>query len=537
MINRRKIKQVIGELPYTVELYWNLYKRHKPWQAHFNLDLLEEVLPEAVQQAEKSRQLHFESSGSDLGWKCEAKKIFIFSSLHYWINYIALLSVALAGKGHQVTLSFLPYASWDQPIDKFDLRRQNLYARQVLGTASSILQVQSLLDVTPFSKVLPSELERAIDEVSVFDTQYTLSVEDISKEEDLYQLRYERNQEAARCGRAWLMAHKPDVVVVPNGTIQEMGVVYRVAQQLGLQTVTFEFSEQRERIWLAQNSEIMRNDTDALWAAHGQDPVDESKLKQLRDLYSARVDAKTWKNFTRRWQETPTQGGKAVRKKLNLDDRPVVLLATNVLGDSLTLGRQVFSKSMVEWIKRTVHYFSDRQDVQLVIRVHPGEMLTLGTSVVDVIESALDQIPSHIFLVKPDAKINTYDILDITDLGLVYSTTVGLEMAMRGIPVVVAGQTHYRDRGFTHDPTSWDMYFSILDKQLADTKPAQLTQEQVELAWRYAYLFFFEFPKPFPWHLLDLGDDIKTRSMEFVLSDEGQEKYGEAFDLFCGIQG
>jgi hypothetical protein len=55
-------------------------------------------------------------------------------------------------------------------------------------------------------------------------------------------------------------------------------------------------------------------------------------------------------------------------KKLNLDDRPVILLATNVLGDSLTLGRQVFSKSMAEWVEETVRYFADRQDVQLVIR-------------------------------------------------------------------------------------------------------------------------------------------------------------------------
>ena len=529
MINRRKLKQVLGELPYTVELYWHLYKRRKPWQAHFNLDLLEDVLPEAVQQAFMNRQMRYGASGIYPG-----KKIFIFASLHYWMEYAALLGVALAGKGHQVTLSFLPYASWDQPIDKFDLRRQNLYARQVLSPANALLQVQSLLDVNPFSKTLPLELEQAVDEISVFDAQYTLQIEDITKEEDVYKLRYERNRDAACSARAWLMAHKPDVVIVPNGTIQEMGIIFHVGRQLGLQTVTFEFSEQRERIWLAQNSEIMRNDTDALWAAHGDEPLDEAKLQQLQELFSARVDAKIWKNFTRQWQELPTQGGESVRNKLHLDDRPVILLATNVLGDSLTLGRQVFSQSMSEWIERTVRYFSDRQDVQLVIRVHPGEMLTRGSSMVDVIESALGKIPTHIKLVKPDVKINTYDILDITDLGLVYSTTVGLEMAMRGIPVVVAGQTHYRNRGFTYDPVSWEMYFSILNDNLADLESAKLTQEQVELAWRYAYLFFFAFPKPFPWHLLDLQEDIKSRPVSFVLGEEGSRIYHETFECLIG---
>jgi hypothetical protein len=523
MMNRRRLKRVLAQLPYTVELYWHLVQRNKPWQAHFKLDLLESVLPVAVQQAKD--RLQTQSPG---------KKVYIFASLHYWIEYAALMAVALAGRGHQVTLSFLPYASWDALIEKFDLRRQNLYARQVLSAASSLLQVQSLLDVRPFSLELPKELERAVDEVSVYDAQYTLQVENITKEEAIYQIRSERNREAARNARAWLLAHKPDIVIVPNGTIQEMGVVYRVARHLNLETVTFEFSDQRERIWLAQNSEIMRHNTDLLWAARGNAALTEADIKKLQDLYAARVDAKTWQNFTRKWQGTPSEGGKSTRKKLNLDDRPVILLATNVLGDSLTLGRQVFSKTMAEWIEETLRYFKDRQDIQLVIRVHPGEVLTQGASIVEVVKTALGDIPEHIILIEPEVKINTYDILDITDLGLVYSTTVGLEMAMRGIPVIVAGQTHYRNRGFTSDPETWAMYFSTLDAHLTNLDAVQLTEEQVELAWRYAYLFFFEFPKPFPWHLLDLKDDIHSRPMAYVLGQEGEARYGETFDYLTG---
>jgi hypothetical protein len=521
---RSGVKKILAQLPYSVELYWQLVQRHKPWQAHFNLDLLEDVLPDAVQQAEMLvRQ------------QAASKKVFIFATLHYWIEYAALLGVALAGLGHQVTFSFLPYANWDKPIEKFDLRRQNLYARQVLSRAGSLLQVQSLLDVRPFSRILPAELEKAVHEVSLFDAQYTLQVEAIHKDEEVYQLRQERNREAALSARTWLMAHKPDVVIVPNGTIQEMGVVYRVARHLDIPTVTFEFSDQRERIWLAQDTEVMRHNTDALWSARGADPLDETMRGQLENLYAARVDAKTWKNFGRKWQETPTQGGDSVRKALGLDDRPVILLATNVLGDSLTLGRQVFSQTMAEWVEQTIAYFVSRDDVQLVIRIHPGELIINGTSISAVIEAALDGIPPHFRIIKPEEKINTYDLLDITDLGLVYSTTVGLEMAMRGIPVITAGQTHYRKRGFTHDPETWAMYYSILEETLSDLQAAQLTRAQVELAWRYAYLFFFEFPRPFPWHLLDLQEDIKSRPISFVLEKEGGRKYHETFEFLTGV--
>jgi hypothetical protein len=257
-------------------------------------------------------------------------------------------------------------------------------------------------------------------------------------------------------------------------------------------------------------------------------------LHQLQELFSAREDAKTWQNFARQWQDLPTEGGGAIREKLGLDDRPVVLLATNVLGDSLTLGRQTFSETMAEWIERTVQYFAGREDVQLVIRVHPGETLTHGTSMVDVVRAALGEVPAHIHLVGPEEKVNTYDVVDIADLGLVYTTTVGLEMALRGIPVVVAGQTHYRNRGFTHDPDTWDAYFESLDNLLGDLEAARLTQEQVELAWRYAYLFFFTFPKPFPWHLLGLKDDFRQRPLAFVLGTEGTKRYGETFEFLAG---
>ncbi len=522
-MNKRALKKILGEIPYTVELYWQLVQRHKPWKAHFNLDDLAAVLPEAVQQA----KLFSESAEP-------GKKIFVFASLHYWIEFSTLLSLALAGKGHQVTLSFLPYAAWDRPIGKFDLRRQNLYAREVLRKAAPPLDVQSLLDVTPFSQTIPLPISKAVDEVSVFDTQYTLQVENITKEEELYQLRYERNLQAALAARAWLVAHRPDVVIVPNGTIQEMGIVYRVARYLDIDTVTFEFGDQRERIWLAQNAEIMRHETDDLWQARKNDELTEVQLQRLQDLFAARQDAKTWKNFARRWQDSPTKGGESVRRKLKLDARPVVLLATNVLGDSLTLGRQVFSQTMAEWIERTVKYFAARDDVQLVIRVHPGETLTHGTSMVEVVHNVLGEIPEHIHLIAPDAKVNTYDLVDIADLGLVYTTTVGLEMAMRGIPVIVAGETHYRKRGFTHDPDSWDHYFEELDTLLADLESARLTEAQIDLSWRYAYLFFFAFPLPFPWHLLDLMEDIRSRPMAYVLGKEGSRRYDETFKFLAG---
>jgi hypothetical protein len=251
-------------------------------------------------------------------------------------------------------------------------------------------------------------------------------------------------------------------------------------------------------------------------------------------LEDARTSARKYGKGTRFWQDAVSIGGEQLRKTLGLDDRPIVLLPTNVLGDTLTLGRNIFTASMAEWIERTVQYFAGRKDVQLVVRVHPGERLMKGPSMQGVIERALPERPEHIHVIGPMEKINTYDIMEIASLGLAYTTTVGLEMAMRGAPVIVAGNTHYRGRGFTYEPSGWDEYFALLEKILSDPSAHRLASEQIETAWNYAYRFFFEFPLNFPWRLMHFWKDVEVWPLQRVLSEEGQGEFGQTFRYLAG---
>ncbi|HEX9090626.1 MAG TPA: hypothetical protein VF831_04015, partial [Anaerolineales bacterium] len=184
--------------------------------------------------------------------------------------------------------------------------------------------------------------------------------------------------------------------------------------------------------------------------------------------------------------------------------------------------------------ERTVGYFAAHPEVQLVARIHPGELITNGPSVADVVHRALPSIPEHIHLVPADARVNTYDIVEIADLGLVYTTTVGMEMAMSGVPVIVVGNTHYRNKGFTLDPQTWEGYFELLNKVLVDPEPYRLSGGQVEQAWNYAYRFFFEYPQPFPWHLLHFWKDQDTWPLARLYSDEGLSAYQSTFNHLVG---
>ncbi len=522
---KQVVKQLLGQIPFTAELYYLLRQQRKQPFSRFSLKHLQTELPGLMEQAVEMRK----NAAPE-----KVRKVFIFAALHYWIEHATLLGLALGAQGHQVTLGYLPYSDWRENVSRFDLRRQNLYARKILSQTSPVLETVSFLPTRTLLTRLPDDVMEAVRLVSKYDVQYTLQVEDIDLNSEIYKLRLERNTEIARAALLYLKANRPDVVIVPNGTIQELGVVYRLARHLGIRTVTYEFGDQRQRIWLAQNSEVMRQETEKLWESRDGHTLTSGQMERMHQLFTARQRGALWENFARSWQGTPTQGGSQARQALGLDDRPLVLLATNVLGDSLTLGRQVFSQSMAEWISRTVQYFAGRNDVQLVIRIHPGEQLTHGQSMVDVVRQVLPRLPENIHLIGPKEKVNTYDLVEVADLGLVYTTTVGMEMAMYGVPVITSGQTHYRGRGFTNDPDSWVSYFKLLGQILSKPSAYRLTRQQVESAWEYAYRFFFDYPRPFPWHLVRVWEDYKTRPLTSVLSEEGMQQYGQTFRYLLG---
>lgn len=260
-IAKDALKKLLGELPFTAELYWLLRQRGKPLGTRFSLKHLQANLPDLVAQASALRET-----------ARPGKKIFIFATLHYWIEHAAVLGLALAAEGHQVALGFLPYCDWQADISRFDLRRQNVYAKKVLAGASPLIETVSFLNGRLSYTSLPQEVTKIVEEVSSYDTQYTLQVEDVDVQSDVYKLRYERNMEVARMALAYLRANRPSQVIVPNGTIQELGVVYRIARYLKIPAVTYEFGDQRQRIWLAQNGEVMRQETDALWKARSTVP-------------------------------------------------------------------------------------------------------------------------------------------------------------------------------------------------------------------------------------------------------------------------
>jgi len=524
-------KQILGRLPWTAEAYQHWLGDGKPPAGGYELNRLASHLPGWIKAARSARRAAETASAS--------RRILLVGGLQWWVEHLVAMGLVLTAEGHRVDLAYVPYRRWIDPVDRFDLRRQQAYLRQVLRPLQGTM---GLIDLTAApGAALDAELEASIRRQADLDTQYTLQREAMDFDRDpeaerLFRLRLERNRTAGRAVKRLLIESSYDSVVIPNGSILEFGAAYRTARAAGQTTVTYEFGEQRGRMWLAQNDEVMRLRSQALWEARGQAALETSEMAALETLYQARRGGQAWAQFARQWQAGESQGARAARQKLGLPEgKKLVLLCTNVVGDSLALDRQIFTQGMADWLVKTALHLADREDCLLVVRVHPGELLGAGHPSREILHNSLPELAEKVVLVPPESDVNTYDLIDLAHVGLVYTTTVGMEMAMAGVPVVVAGDTHYRGKGFTTDPESLTAYFEAIDRLVAEPLNRRLPQDQIDSAVRYAYRFFFEFPFAYPWHIVSFWDDMADLPLEEAVQPETRRRYDEALTALSGV--
>jgi hypothetical protein len=234
---------------------------------------------------------------------------------------------------------------------------------------------------------------------------------------------------------------------------------------------------------------------DEAWEAARDVPLSDD-ISAAIDTYlgSRRSGGGALDNF---WQHR-VEDVDRIRGDMHLfEGRPLIVMFCNILWDSAVLGRDIAFASMGEWVLGGIRWAASHPEADLVIRIHPAEVGLRNhptrERMAEHIAAHVAVLPSNVRVVEAGDPTSSYVFMDIATLGLVYTSTVGLELAARGVPVVVAADTHYRGRGFTFDAVSSDEYWREADRLLASPPDAHARERIRELARRYAAIFFFRF--------------------------------------------
>ncbi len=143
-----------------------------------------------------------------------------------------------------------------------------------------------------------------------------------------------------------------------------------------------------------------------------------------------------------------------------------------------------------EWVFHTINEIIEIPEVQWLIKIHPAEAWENPESGVQrFIEKHFPTLPHHVRVIPAQEEISPLEFFELIDGGVNVYGTSGLELALLGKPVILAGEAHYGNKGFTHDGLTPDAYKQLLRKA-GSLKP--LSEEQRELARKYGYCYFIQ---------------------------------------------
>ena len=287
-----------------------------------------------------------------------------------------------------------------------------------------------------------------------------------------------------------IAATRPDAVLLVNGLFHAENVITRVAHRNGIRVVNYERGFLRDSYVFGQDEPANYLENEEAWerfrASHPRLSPEEERV--LDDYLKARERGTTEAHNYPMWERLRIDHDSS-SLRTDSENRRVAVLFTNVSFDSAVQDRDEAFRDMFDWIFSTVEYFAQRPELFLVVRVHPSEILARSNEATyERLKDRYPSLPPNVRVLKATDPLSSYDLFAIADVGLVYTSTIGLEMATRGIPVVVSAKTHYRGKGFTHDVHSKDEYLDLLEKWPFTKRNESLAA----VARSYAYFLFFK---------------------------------------------
>lgn len=217
------------------------------------------------------------------------------------------------------------------------------------------------------------------------------------------------------------------------------------------------------------------------------------------------------------------------------DKKKTVLLAANITWDAAALNKGIVFDNILEWVLYTVELLSNNTKWQLIIKAHPGEVNKRIPEAREricsiVLKKYNWKLPSNIILIDADAPVSVYDLLQKVDLGIVYTTTVGLEMACRGIPIITVAKAPYRDKGFSYDPKNIEEY----KEQLRVLMKKIFSKEEIEymkgMAKKFFFLYYFIYMIPNPLYTFSYEEGAK---LKFKEEEELLPNKNRTWDYIC----
>jgi hypothetical protein len=292
---------------------------------------------------------------------------------------------------------------------------------------------------------------------------------------------------------------QPTRVFMSHGTYVDWGPALHTALERGIPVTGWKASYLTSRFFFRHVEDRTRIDfhklSERAWEARRRAPFTAEEEESLRTFLDRRYHQHVSFDMKRLQKYTGEMDSFRVKYSIT-GDKPVWGIMAHINWDSVSDYSPMAYASFDEWMVDTIKQICEMPEVQWLIKVHPAEAYgNLAGGVHQLIETRFPNLPPHVQMIPAEEEISPLEFFQLLDGGITIYGTAGLELALQGKPVVLAGEAHYGGKGFTYDGLDVASYRQLLSRVGELARP---TEEQTQLARMYAYSYFVQRQIPLP---------------------------------------
>ena len=163
-----------------------------------------------------------------------------------------------------------------------------------------------------------------------------------------------------------------------------------------------------------------------------------------------------------------------------------VFVPLNLRWDSAALSRTRLFATVEEWITAIVSWAATEPEARVCIRQHPAERNKAVASTDDIgaLVRRINSAGDRVRFVAADSPVNSYDLLPSARVVLPFTSSMGMEAPMLGIPVVTSALNYYDSFDFVARAESISQYFDLAARAIRGELPvASAARENAALIY------------------------------------------------------
>jgi hypothetical protein len=286
---------------------------------------------------------------------------------------------------------------------------------------------------------------------------------------------------------------QPDVVVSNCPFYYKWNIPYKVASTKRIDFYSFLIGEKENSFYWSKNYETFYKSAQC-WESYFSSGI----YKKYNDLITADIQKRKNGDVSHiKYLKTYGQQRDTLMElKKKIYARPTVIFPVNALVDATVFVAAKTFSTCLNMVKEVVEYFKANPQYVCLMKAHPVEKIWLkdydSYKLKNILEREKIKLPENIIFIDNDSDLSSFDLYDIVNGLIAYSSTTCIEFSWTGKrSISVLENVHYACAGFTYIPNSRNDFFNHLQLLLSneDIKPSDSNCIR-ELGRAYYFLYY-----------------------------------------------